>query len=172
MKNCEPMKITSIARPQRGITMVESLVALVVLAVGMLGIASLYVASLKAGRSALIRTQAVNLVNDMVDRIRANAPARTAYDMSNYGSKPQEHGCVATSNCTAAELAEDDLARWQKAVQATLPGGNNVVANVTVFPAAAGGQPDRYHVRVEWREPGEEANFSYDANLHLIPPIT
>ena len=59
----------------RGITMVESLVALVVTSVGMLGIAGLYVTGIKAGRSALLRTQAVNLASDMADRIRANRRA-------------------------------------------------------------------------------------------------
>ena len=56
-------------RRERGITMVESLVALVILSVGMLGIAGLYVTGIKAGRSALLRTQAVNLASDMADRI-------------------------------------------------------------------------------------------------------
>ena len=51
-----------IRQAQRGITMVESLVALVVLSIGLLGIASLYVTSLRTGRTALIRTQAVSLV--------------------------------------------------------------------------------------------------------------
>jgi type IV pilus modification protein PilV len=55
-----------------GFSIVEALVALVVLSVGMLGIAALYVESLRAGRSAVYHTQAVNLAADMADRIRAN----------------------------------------------------------------------------------------------------
>ena len=55
-----------------GFSIVEALVALVVLSVGMLGIAALYVESLRAGRTAVYRTQAVNLAADMADRIRAN----------------------------------------------------------------------------------------------------
>ncbi|MBM2853444.1 MAG: Type pilus modification protein PilV, partial [Steroidobacteraceae bacterium] len=50
---------------QNGFTLVETLVALVVLAIGMLGIAALYLNSLQAGRTAIYRTQAVNLAADL-----------------------------------------------------------------------------------------------------------
>src|SRR5258707_3864497 len=66
------------ARP-RGFTMVEMLVALVVLAVGMLGVASLFGISLHSGSSAIARMQAVNLAADIGDRIRANRRAAGAY---------------------------------------------------------------------------------------------
>lgn len=153
---------------QHGITMVESLVALVVLSVGMLGIAGLYVSSLKAGRSALVRTQAVNLVNDMADRIRANALGRDDYDVAGYGGSPGLHDCVETANCTPDELAEDDLARWIDTVQATLPGGNPT-ADVQFTAAAAAGRPDQYDIFVDWQEPGETERFSYTATVQLIP---
>jgi len=51
---------------------VEVLVALIVLSIGMLGIAALYLEGLRATRDALVRTQAVALTADMADRIRAN----------------------------------------------------------------------------------------------------
>ena len=149
---------------QRGITMVESLVALVVLAVGLLGIASLYVTSLQTGRTALIRTQAVNLVSDMGDRIRANGLARAAYDTDTYGGAPGVQNCVVTANCAAATLAQDDLARWIAAVQATLP---SPVATVTFIPAAAAGRPDQYQINVQWQETAEQ--FNYQASTFLIP---
>ena len=66
-------------RRQRGFTLVEVLVALVVMSVGMLGIAALYLEGLRAGRTALYRTTAVNLAGDMADRIRANRNAGLAY---------------------------------------------------------------------------------------------
>lgn len=55
-----------------GIGLIEVLVALVILAVGMLGIASLYVTTLQAKITAQSRMQAINLADDMADRIRAN----------------------------------------------------------------------------------------------------
>src|SRR6266480_2630199 len=67
------------ARP-RGFTMIEMLVTLVVLAVGMLGVASLFGISLHSGSSAITRMQAVNLATDLADRIRANRRAGSAYN--------------------------------------------------------------------------------------------
>jgi type IV pilus assembly protein PilV len=154
------------AATQRGMTMVESLVALVVLSVGLLGIASLYVSTLKAERSAQLRTQAVALVTDMTDRIRANASARDAYDLKvKYDGKPSLRNCVTVKNCSNAQLAEDDLARWLTTVRATLPGVS--VADVEVGLAATG-RPDNYQVRIEWQEAGERTRFDYQANLAMI----
>ena len=67
---------------QRGVSLVEALVALVVMSIGMLGIAALYIESVKANRGALLRTQAVALVLDMADRIRANRLARGTYALA------------------------------------------------------------------------------------------
>jgi type IV pilus assembly protein PilV len=156
-------------RRQRGITIVESLVALIVLSVGMLGIAGLYVSSLKAQRTALTRTQAVSLVNDMIDRIRANPAARDAYDLAKkYSGNPQAQGCVdGAGNCTRSQLAQDDLARWRDEVKTELP--NYKVMDVSVTTVAGGA--DRYQVRLEWLEPGEPANFSYQGNFSVLPVI-
>jgi type IV pilus assembly protein PilV len=150
--------------PQRGFTMVESLVALVVLSVGLLGIAGLYVTSLRTGRTAMIRTQAVNLVSDMGDRIRANGLARGAYDTAVYSGGPAERYCVVTANCTAAQLAEDDLSRWITSVDAALPGP---VATVAFTPAAAAGLPDQYQISLTWQEANE--SYSYQTSTFLVP---
>ncbi|MGE0581484.1 MAG: type IV pilus modification protein PilV [Steroidobacteraceae bacterium] len=149
---------------QRGFTMVESLVALVVLSVGLLGIAGLYVTSLRTGRTAMIRTQAVNLVSDMGDRIRANGRGRAAYATATYSGGPVEHDCVVNANCSGAELAEDDLARWIASVDATLPGP---VATVEFTPAAATGLPDQFQISLTWQEARE--SFSYQTSTFLIP---
>jgi type IV pilus assembly protein PilV len=75
-------------RRARGFTLVEAMVALVVLAVGMLGIAGLYVTTLRSGGGAIFRMQAVNLAADLADRIRANRGANVAYQ-----------GAAANNNC-------------------------------------------------------------------------
>jgi type IV pilus assembly protein PilV len=152
---------------ERGVSMVEALVALVVLSIGMLGIASLYVASLQAGRTALLRTQAITLVNDMVDRIRSNSVARDAYDLAAYGGEPSEQGCVAgEDNCSFTALAEDDLARWLVAVDDALPAPTG---EVTVDPADVPTSPDVYVVTVSWREPGDPTDLRYSSTLSMIP---
>ena len=170
---CAMSAITAIRirdRYARGVTIVEALVALVVLSVGMLGIASLYVSSLKAERSAQIRVQAVTLVSDMADRIRANAPARDFYGMAKYGGNPGTHDCVASAAfCSTTALAEDDLARWADSAKA-LPGTPTAPQATVVYTAAAkAGQPDRFQIVVAWREPGDKVDVTYQNNLEIIP---
>src|SRR5690606_6066565 len=101
-------------------SLVESLVALVVVGVGLLGLGQLTLTGLRESASALARTRAVYRVADMMERIRANPNAQDAFDCASYSTGPSERGCapsgVPASNCTARELAEDDLARWQQSV--------------------------------------------------------
>lgn len=167
-----PNSARRIAAGQRGATMVESLVALLVLSVGMLGIAGLYVSSLRAERTAQLRTQAITLVNDMMDRIRANAQARGGYDLSKV--TPGVKSCVAAETptpCKTEDLALEDLKVWTDAAKDTLPGGKG-----TVTYAAGGGVglPDTYTITVEWQEPGDRPDggpitLQYKNTLSLIP---
>jgi type IV pilus assembly protein PilV len=152
------------------------MVALLILSIGMLGIAGLFVESVRSTRSALLRTQAVNLVSDMSDRIRANATARAAYDLGSYGAPPGALDCAPEAanpgaNCTVAQLAQDDLARWVAAVRVALPATDEGPpdAQVEHFPAAAVGAPERYRISVSWSEPGEDAPFSYQNDVIIMP---
>jgi type IV pilus assembly protein PilV len=161
---------------QRGLSLVESLVALLVLSIGMLGIAGLFVESVRSSRSALLRTQAVNLVGDMADRIRANVTARASYDTSAYGGAPEPQDCApspesAGGNCTLAQLAEDDLARWVDAVRAALPTLDDTppVTTVRYFAPGAAGVPERYQITVSWLEPGEPQPLQYSSDVLILP---
>jgi len=157
------MRTTRKFPAQRGITMVESLVALVVLSVGMLGIASLYIASLKAGRSAMIRTQAVNLATDIADRIRSNRAGRGAYDTAGYGGGAKEHGCVG-GTCSADELAEDDLARWQTTLTQVMPGNAKGIVTYLAEPVS---DVNQYTIVVSWRESGDTADSTTQLVMEL-----
>lgn len=165
-----------LTRFQRGVTMVEALVALVVLSIGLLGIAGLFVESLRSSRTALLRTHAVNLAGDIADRIRANADARDAYDTARYGGAPALHACAPTAalpgaNCSVAELAEDDLARWRAAVLDALPALTDpaTAAVVRFVPAPNPGRPDRYLITVSWQEQGAPERLSYTSELVMMP---
>lgn len=138
----------------RGFTLVEVLVALAVLAVGLLGIAVLIVGSLRGTRLALERTQAVNLAGDMLERIRANAAAGNAYDTLDGTPDPRlEPACERhDGHCEAPVMASHDLARWLVAVSRSLPGGTG---NVDVVPV--GTALHRYAISVGWSQSGEPA---------------
>jgi type IV pilus assembly protein PilV len=129
---------------QNGFSLIEALVSLVVISVGMIGIASLYGQGLGASRTALYRTQAVNLAADMADRIRANRAATTLYE-----GAAADSNCDAgdNKNCTIAEMAAHDLWLWQTQVQAQLPAGVGVVRVDTTTPPT-------YTISVTWTEVG------------------
>ena len=124
--------------------MVEMLVALVVLAVGMLGVASLFGISLHSGSSAITRMQAVNLAADIADRIRANRRAGNAY-----AGAAANNGCAgaAAVSCSPAQMAADDLYWWQRQLSRAIVGGT--AAGTIVF---VGGTPATYTIRITWIE--------------------
>ena len=142
----------------RGFSIVEAMVALVVMSVGMLGIAGLYVSSLKAGRTAILRTQAVNLASDIADRIRANRTALTAYDTATVAPCTVPGGGATLAETTARNIAATDTCQWVANIQTLLPAGNGVIAFVAGVPA---GMPNVYVVTVSWQEPGEQQGFTY-----------
>lgn len=139
-------------KSQNGFTMVETLVALVVLAIGLLGIAALYLNSLQAGRSAIYRTQAVNLAADLADRIRSNRTAIAAYANVYADASADVAACYTTAGCSAAQLAASDLNRWKADIAQLLPSGQGQVA---VTAPVALGEPANYVITVRWAEVGE-----------------
>lgn len=134
-----------------GFSLVEVLVALVVVSVGMLGIAGLYVNGLKAGRTAMFSHQAVTLAGDVADRIRANPRAGAAYHGNGNGVN---HNCTASgTNCDAVQMAATDTFFWQQQADAVLPEGQVEVQ------FNGGANPPEYTIKVIWNEPGEPRNF-------------
>lgn len=140
-----------------GFTIIEMLIALVVLTVGMLGIAALYLESLRSSRDALYYTHAVGLAADMADRIRANREGIEAYaftlDPASPPVPPDPDPCRvrASGDCTPAAAAAADLAEWAGRVIDLLP-----AAQATV--TANRGQPDQYTVQLGWTEVGRPAD--------------
>jgi type IV pilus assembly protein PilV len=147
-----------------GISMVESLVALVIISVGMLGIAGLYLSSIKAGRSANLRVQAVNLGADIADRIRANSNGHAAYGTAQYGGAPAAQACALVT-CTPAQIAQNDLNQWTATIAASLR-NLGAVGGVTYF-APGTGVTHRYEVTVRWREAGDDYDSVYLVMIEL-----
>lgn len=112
-----------------GFTLVEILVSVLVLGIGLLGLAGLQTTGLKSNHSANLRTQATLLAYDMADRIRAN---KAGFD-SGFYNKPtaKDNGCVyhgsAPSDCTPQQMAEHDALEWNATVAGELPQGVGIV---------------------------------------------
>lgn len=100
------------ARLQTGMTLVEQLVTLVLVSVGLLGIAALQVSGLRAGNETFTRLRANALAADMLERIRAN---RTGFENDDYIVAFDETGRPGST-------AEMDLSAWQREIDRALPG--------------------------------------------------
>jgi len=134
----------------QGFNLVEVLIALIIMSVGMLGIAGLYVHSMQAGRTSLFRHHAVTLAGDVADRIRANPRALAAY-----GGGGADNNCVSGGiDCTPAAMAANDIFLWQQQAVDTLPTGTVAVAFLDNTPA-----PHTYTITVSWTEPGQAMTY-------------
>src|SRR5262245_5589927 len=131
---------------QYGFGLVEALVALVVVSVGMIGIAVLYGQGLGASRTALYRTQAVILAGDMADRIRLNRRAGAAYQAGGAGTN-RNCGAGGGVTYTATQMADNDLFVWNATINQQLPGASGAVT----YGATS---PPTYTIQVTWQEVG------------------
>ncbi len=117
-----------------GFTLLEVMVALVVMSVGLLSLAGMQVIGLRTNHSAYMRTQATILSYDIVDRMRANIGVPGGYGVQGgdydqptvSGSAGVEHtACEApTGSC---QMAEHDLFKWNQAIADALPNGVGVI---------------------------------------------
>lgn len=136
-----------------GFTLIEVLIAMLVLATGLLGLAGLQARGLSNTQSAYNRSQATQLAYDMADRMRANPLAAANYvtTFMEPSAATVKSDCLTTTGCSAANMAENDLYEWNCAVAggcesndppiaAVLPGGS---AGITVDAAI-------YTITITW----------------------
>jgi type IV pilus assembly protein PilV len=110
----------------RGLTLVEILIALLILSVGLLGLASLQTLSLKFNTSAYYRTQATQLAYDFADRMRANRQAALDDSYTIPFEDPLPVCGAAVSDGTALQ---DDIAAWRNALACRIPQSTGRVIN-------------------------------------------
>ena len=132
---------------QRGFTLLEVLVALVVLSIGLLGLSGLQTTGLRNNYSAFLRSQATLVTSDIVDRMRANRDAARGgdYDIAYTGS-PTSISCSGT--CSKTQVAQIDVELWRAYVE-RLPSGEGEVS------VTAGGLAE---VKVRWADTRDVSN--------------
>ena len=130
----------------RGFSLIEVLVALLVLSVGLLGLAAMNTNGLRLNQAAFMRGQAAFLAYDIADRMRANrAGAQDDHYVIAHGTAAaSDDDCVAAA-CSAEQLADYDLLAWKTALAARLPSGDGAI----VEDAA---NPNEFTVTVRWDE--------------------
>jgi type IV pilus assembly protein PilV len=169
------MSLRCEAMPAEGFTLVEVLVALLVVALGIAGAAALQASTVRAAREAERSSSAARLAASLAERMRANPVSMALADTANpylqfdydsaAASPPAADPCYADADCTPARLAACDLAEIGQAV-ARLPGGRIRICRDASAPAAGIGLPAwacdgqagaPVVVKLGWREAGAAA---------------
>jgi type IV pilus assembly protein PilV len=139
--------------------LIEVLVAMLTVAIGMLGIAGLQASSLRLSQGATVRAAVAADLADLADRVRSNpgsSPRAYAFDATTplsgrYADQRAEIAGLgaggdcesAGAACTPDELAADQLRQWRLVVNRDLPGGAGFVT---------GSRERGYRVTVMWQE--------------------
>ena len=167
------------SRPPSGFTMLEVLIAIVVISFGLLGLAGLQAFALQNNINATQRTAAIRLANDMVDRMKANytgvvnnnyhLPASTDY-------ANQVAACISVGGCTSPQMAQNDAFDWAQGVAANLPGGLGVIC-LDSTPNDGASNTDsqcdnlgvRYVVKLWWVDDRSQANLAGNLRRLVMP---
>jgi type IV pilus assembly protein PilV len=137
-------------RPRRhgaGLTLVEVLVTLVIISVGLLGVAALQLSTVRNNYDAFVRSQAAVLASDILDRMRANRTVALS-DPSPYAIALGGAGGTGTQ-------AERDIADWKATLSAQLVNGDGSIVVTQIAPPAGPGTPPRraiVTITVQWGE--------------------
>lgn len=150
---------------QHGITLIESLVALVVVALGILGIIGVQMRTLVDTTTTVRRAQAMRLIEDLSERMKVNPNSLQA--LSGYTSGYDKKANTYTTSvdcslnaCTPANQAIYDLGQWKRTVEQTLPLGQ---ASTFLAPSETTDANRRQlGVMIAWRENEREINDTED----------
>ena len=126
-------------RSAHGFSMIELLVAVLVMGIGVLGITGLQMVSLQNNRGALVRAEAVQLAYDMLDRVRANPGAN--YAPLNLGTPPAVAMNCHTVDCTQPQMVTFDESVWKCSLGLWNEDANCAVLRDGVILPLAANQP-------------------------------
>lgn len=140
-----------------GFTLVEVLVTVVILSLGLLGLAALHLSSVRGTQGAYFRSQAASLGYQIVDAMRANPDAAL---VENYDTSYDD--LASGLDCTGSSVVLSDLCLWKDAIEARLPAG---VGKVDVDP-----NNRLVTVCVRWSEPKRLQDVAVTSDNCGMPP--
>jgi len=132
---------------QRGVSLVESMIALLVISVGLLGIAALQITSMQQNNSAMHHSQAVWIGYNIADRIRANFGQFGNYAGIDTNTAYTQN--CSTGPCSNAQMIVSDAADWSVEVQNLPAGRGRIIGNAAPVTALT--------IQVMWDDEGTGA---------------
>ncbi|RLA45095.1 MAG: type IV pilus modification protein PilV [Gammaproteobacteria bacterium] len=144
-------------KSNKGFTLLEVLIAVLVLSIGLLGLAGLQLTGLRNNHSANLRGQATQFAYDMVDQVRAN-PVGLAAASYNSPTSASTATCLTTEGCTPAQLAQHNMFEWLADITNALPDGDAIICldespeDGTSAAKACSGGGTIYAVKVWWTD--------------------
>lgn len=155
-------------RRVHGTTLMEAMVAVLLMSMCALGYAALQLRGLSANSSSMWRSKATLLAAEMSDRMRANRAGVTGGFYNSLTTPSAVTDCGATTACTPTKMAKLDYWQWSAALGRELPGAN--VAGVVCIDStpddgtsaapACDGTGQAFAVKIFWQERGTEARLA------------
>jgi|SRR5690554_1832342 len=161
---------------EKGITMIEILVTLVIVSIGLLGAAAMVINGLESNRNAYLRTQASILAYDMADRIRANRNNADSYDGFEFEYDPDGENdglpaipaCYTNGNaCEQGKIYEVDTAVWARSLAGTTGGGSLLPGIVATIEQT----DDTFDITITWKEVrwnADDSEFNDDVDQQFV----
>lgn len=142
---------------QQGLTMIEILIAIFVMAVGLLGTATLQMRAVQDTGNANLRSVATYQAYDLADRIRANKAAVVAGHWDDLDSAAADADCLTTTGCTVQEMALNDQYEWLENLETLLPDGTGEIER----------NGNLFTVTVSWTERVKQGSVADDESTEV-----
>ncbi len=153
----------SIKRKQ-GFTLIEILIAMVIMAFGLLGLAGLQASGLKQNQSAYLRSQATALAYDLADRVRANRSQIATYIAASSGTGTQATNCLNTTGCSALLMAAHDIYEWKLMIGSPPLNGTGSLTQASGAGTSTTSD-DVYTITINWDDDRDGDIDTNDANF-------
>ncbi len=163
-------KTQAARRQQSGFSLIEVLVSTLILTVGILGVAAMQMLSFQTNQSAYMRSQAIFLAQDILDRMRANPDGyrgTTVYnsvDTNVSSTIPGAPGCVTSpAGCSPTQMAQQDLREWSQSFVNTSGIGNYrpTLMNGRGLLERVSATDNEFRVTVSW----DDRDFDAEGNM-------
>lgn len=165
-------------RAQKGVSLIEVMIAVLIFTVGLIGVASLLVMATGANHGGFLRTQVTYLAQNMADRMSSNPIGvwQNSYNSEDYPLSSAAQDCL-DSSCSPAQLAEYDQKMWSSQLKVFLP---DAKATIACTAAGAGFLPQgdtlgnrppfggSCNMTITWTDRGSGAESSREAGLQTF----